>query len=41
MASKKSNGGRKAIAPPVISALTIAPAIIKAIEELMDKFPLL
>ena len=39
MASKKSNGGRKAIAPSVISALTIAPAIIKAIEELMDKFP--
>ena len=39
MASKKSNGGRKSIAPSVISALPIAPAIIKAIEEVMDKFP--
>lgn len=35
MASKKSNGGRRSIAPSVLSALTITPAIIKAVEELI------
>lgn len=39
MASKKSNGGRRSIAPSVLSALTITPAIIKAVEELIDKLP--
>lgn len=39
MASNKSNGGRRSIAPSVLSALTITPAIIKAVEELIDKLP--
>ena len=41
MSSKKTNerNNKKSIAPTVLSALTIAPAIITAIEELMDKFP--
>jgi len=41
MSSKKTNGGnnKKSIAPTVLSALTIAPAIITAVEELIDKLP--
>lgn len=41
MSSKKTNGrnNKKSIAPTVLSALTIAPAIITAVEELIDKLP--
>lgn len=41
MSPKKTSSGnhKKSIAPTVLSALTIAPAIITAVEELMDKLP--
>ena len=41
MSPKKTSSGnhKKSIAPTVLSALTIAPAIITAVEELIDKLP--
>lgn len=41
MSSKKTNGrnSKESIAPTVLSALTMAPAIITAIEKLIDKLP--
>lgn len=41
MSSKKTNGrsNKKSVAPMVLSALTAAPAIITAIDKLLDKLP--